>query len=234
MSRISQDKKSPAKLKKSLMHFTRMIKNFKETSSVVPLSSLLQTIIDSTGYVAMLEHENTIEAKGRIENIREFYASVKEFEDSLSEEQHANVLQAYLEFISLQTQIDTWVDEDQIFTLMTLHSAKGLEFPVVFMLGMEEGLLPHANALNSTIEEFEEERRLCYVGFTRAKEMLYLSYATSRRIYGYTKRQHPSRFLYEIPPELLNNPIDECDDFEDKHDDDRNFEVEDEEEYQYL
>ena len=200
--------KVSTKLKKSLTHFYHMINNFKETSQVVSLSSLLQTIMDATGYVAALEHENTIEAKVRIDNIREFFASVKEFEESMTGEDNSKVVQDYLEFISLQTQIDTWVDKDQVFTLMTLHSAKGLEFPVVFIVGLEEGLLPHANALSASLEELEEERRLCYVGFTRAMEKLYLSYATSRRMYGYAKRQHPSRFLCEIPSKLLSCTVD--------------------------
>lgn len=203
--------KTTTKLKQGLDRFYKMVENFRETSSVVPLSHLLQTIIDATGYVTALEHENTIEAKGRIENIREFFISVKEFEESFNGAEDTNALEAYLEFISLQTQIDSWHDEDQVFTLMTLHSAKGLEFPAVFMLGMEEGLLPHANALNASFEELEEERRLCYVGFTRAMERLFLSYATSRRMFGYTKRQHPSRFLYEIPKELLTRTVEDFD-----------------------
>ena len=231
IGQYSQEIKTTTKLKQGLVRFYQMVENFRETSGVVPLSHLLQTIIDATGYITGLEHENTVEAKGRIENIREFFISVKEFEESLNGEEDINALAAYLEFISLQTQIDSWHDEDQVFTLMTLHSAKGLEFPAVFMLGMEEGLLPHANALNASFEELEEERRLCYVGFTRAMEKLFLSYATSRRMFGYTKRQHPSRFLYEIPKELLTRTVD---DFTTGSNDgfDDNFEVE--EEYEYL
>jgi len=205
--------KPPARTKKSLVQFYQGIKNFKEMSFATSLSVLLQTIIDTTGYVSALERENTVETKVRLENIREFFVSVKEFEESMEGEAPINVLQAYLEFISLQTQIDTWYDEDQIFTLMTLHSAKGLEFPVVFMLGMEEGLLPHANSLNSSCEELEEERRLCYVGFTRAMEKLHLSYASSRRMFGYTKRQHPSRFLYEVPPHLLSRSMEDLQEY---------------------
>ena len=232
IGQYSRAMKATTRLKQGLARFTQMIGNFKETSHVVPLSHLLQTIIDTTGYVTALEHEDTIEAKARIENIREFFISVKEFEDSLSAEENNNVLEAYLEFISLHTQIDTWHDEDQVFTLMTLHSAKGLEFPVVFMLGMEEGILPHANALNASFEELEEERRLCYVGFTRAMEKLYLSYASRRRMFGYTKRQHPSRFLYEIPTKLLNRTGDDF--FSDPdHRSDDDFEIEDEE-YEYI
>jgi len=228
----SQEVKTSTRLKQGFTSFHQMIENFKETSRIAPLSGLLQTIIDTTGYVTVLEHENTIEAKVRIENIREFFISVKEFEESLIGEENINVLQAYLEFISLQTQIDTWHDEDQVFTLMTLHSAKGLEFPVVFMVGMEEGILPHANALNASFEELEEERRLCYVGFTRAMEKLYLSYASSRRMFGFTKRQHPSRFLYEIPAKLLNRTVDDFSSDPDHRSDD-DFEIE-EEEYEYI
>ncbi|OGX33735.1 MAG: hypothetical protein A3C36_00520 [Omnitrophica WOR_2 bacterium RIFCSPHIGHO2_02_FULL_52_10] len=208
IGRLCKDQAAPARLKKSLEQFHAMIRHFHDIRGMLPLSALLQAIIDTTGYVAALEHENTIDAKARIENIREFYASVKEFEESLRGEEHVNVLQAYLEFISLQTNMDGWQDGDQAFTLMTLHCAKGLEFPVVFMLGMEEGLLPHANALNGDLDELEEERRLCYVGFTRAKDRLHLSYAVQRRTFGFTKRQHPSRFLYEIPAKLLASRLD--------------------------
>ena len=215
IGRYAQEPKTPQRLKKALSHFYQMIRIFRESSRVLPLSGLLQTVIDTTGYVAALEQENTLESKIRVENVREFFASVKEFEESQKGEEHFDVFQAYLEFISLQTGIDTWYEEDELFTLMTLHSAKGLEFPVVFMLGMEEGLLPHANAMNASLEELEEERRLCYVGFTRAMERLYLSYAMSRRTFGYTKRQHPSRFLYEIPPEFLNRTIDDFQDYND-------------------
>jgi DNA helicase-2/ATP-dependent DNA helicase PcrA len=223
----SREKKVSAKLKKSLVHFYHMIKNFREMSRVASLSSLLQAIMDATGYVAVLEQENTVEAKVRIDNVREFFASVKEFEESMGEVENIKVLQDYLEFISLQTEIDALYEEDQIFTLMTLHCAKGLEFPVVFMLGMEEGLLPHANALNASLEELEEERRLCYVGITRAMEKLYLSYATSRRMHGYAKRQHPSRFLYEVPAKLLSRSVDVFSgDYDEEYPDDRRFQEE--------
>ena len=204
VEQYGREEKVPARLKKSLDSFYHMIENFRESSQVLTLSNLLQLIIDRTGYVSGLESENTIESKVRIENIREFFSSLKEFEEVSEAGVGVDILREYLEFICLQTQIDTWHDKDQIFTLMTLHSAKGLEFPVVFMVGMEEGLLPHSNSINSSDEDLEEERRLCYVGFTRAMEKLYLSYAVSRKMFGFTKRQHPSRFLYEIPSKLLD------------------------------
>jgi DNA helicase-2/ATP-dependent DNA helicase PcrA len=208
VARYAQQGRVPVRLRNTLLRFHAMIEDFRSAAKIRPLSDLLQSMIDTTRYVVVLEGENTLEAKARVENIREFLISVKEFEESLKGHEPCAVLQAYLEFISLQTQIDEWYEGDQIFTLMTLHSAKGLEFPVVFMLGVEEGLLPHINAMNASVDEIEEERRLCYVGFTRAKERLYLSYAVSRRMFGYTKRQHPSRFLYEIPSKLLNRPLD--------------------------
>jgi len=207
LSGLSEDGKASARLKKSLRQFRKMIDDLRSMMNNIALSELLQSVFDMTGYVAALEHENTVESKVRIENIREFYASVKEFEESPGTRNAEDLLGAYLEYISLQTDVDSWANEDDIFTLMTLHSAKGLEFPVVFMLGMEEGLLPHANALGGSMNELEEERRLCYVGFTRAKERLFLSYATNRRMFGYTKRQHPSRFLYEIPSKLMNRSV---------------------------
>ena len=204
IERYGKTEEIPARLQKTLDGFHRMIENFRESSQVLSLSNLLQIIIDRTGYVSGLESENTIESKARIENIREFFSSVKEFEEMTEAEMGIDTLREYLEFICLQTQIDSWHDKDQIFTLMTLHSAKGLEFPVVFMVGMEEGLLPHSNSISSSSEDLEEERRLCYVGFTRAMEKLFLSYAVSRKMFGFTKRQHPSRFLYEIPSKLLD------------------------------
>ena len=219
LDRYAQQPKVSAKLRKSLIHFHQMIKNFQRVSEAMPLSALLQTIIESTGYLSALEQEDTLESKVRIENIREFFVSVKEFEEPLEDKSPSELLRAYLEFISLQTEIDHWYEDEEIFTMMTLHSAKGLEFPVVFMLGMEEGLLPHANALNGSLDELEEERRLCYVGLTRAMERLFLSYALSRRTFGFTKRQYPSRFLYEIPPALLHGTLE--DDFQEDNDDDQ-------------
>ncbi|VAX35598.1 ATP-dependent DNA helicase UvrD/PcrA [hydrothermal vent metagenome] len=202
--------KTPAKLKGTLKDFFEMIARFQKAAGELPLSQLLELIIEETGYVRLLEDENTIESKGRLENIKEFYSAVKEFQKSLDEDTTPlEALRAYLEFVSLQTDIDSWQNQEDVFTLMTLHSAKGLEFPVVFMLGMEEGVLPHMNAMNSSAKELEEERRLCYVGFTRAMEKLYLTYAGTRTIFGYEYEQTPSRFLYEIPHELLTQPVDE-------------------------
>ncbi|MDP8212318.1 MAG: UvrD-helicase domain-containing protein [Candidatus Zapsychrus exili] len=192
--------------KKTLSKFCSMMSEFKGKSTILPLDKLLELIIERTGYVDILESENTTESKARIENIGEFYESILEFQNSLSIDQE-NALDAYLESIVLQTDIDGHQGYDNQFTLMTLHSAKGLEFPIVFMLGMEEGILPHANSISSSESELEEERRLCYVGLTRAMERLHLSYAQERKIFGFSKYQNPSRFLSEIPPRLINSPI---------------------------
>ena len=199
--------KAAARLKKSLVDFQVMIEKFKMANQDLPISQLLDLIIEDTGYVTMFELENTLESRVRVENIKEFYSSVLEYEESLEDHARNNALQAYLEFICLQTDLDNFEGEDQLFNLMTLHSAKGLEFPVVFMLGMEDGLLPHGNALGGSLSEIEEERRLCYVGFTRAMQKLFLSFTRIRKVFGYERRQQPSRFLYEIPNKLISRSV---------------------------
>jgi len=198
---------------KGLLSFYEMIQKLRVESKALDLCQLIENIIERTNYVGTLEAENTVEAKSRIENIKEFLGSIYEFHerftasDNVDRNENASELQMYLEFISLQSDIDNFYEADETFTLMTLHGAKGLEFPVVFILGMEEGILPHQNALNASDRELEEERRLCYVGFTRAMQRLYLSYSTSRKIYGSERRQIPSRFLYEIPDHLMTQSM---------------------------
>ena len=212
VSQCGQTGKVSAKVKKGLTEFYQMIKGLQQAAQTLTLRELVNMVLDQSGYVAELKQENTLESKVRLDNIREFKTAVVEFEESLLEDQRTGreSLAAYMEFVSLQAGIDTWNAQEQILTMMTLHSAKGLEFPVVFMLGMEEGLLPHANALNAASEkELEEERRLCYVGFTRAQEKLFLSYASYRTLYGYPRQQIPSRFLNEIPSRLLTCPASE-------------------------
>ena len=191
------------KLRKEIIHFVSFVEKLKDAQSTSTLLSLLERVMDESGYVKMLEDEDTLESKIRLENIREFYTSIKEFEESMPSDAQNNPLQTYLEYVALQSDIDQWYPQDQVFTLMTLHSAKGLEFPVVFLLGMEEGLLPHMNSMAGSLRELEEERRLCYVGFTRAMKKLFLTYAISRKQFGYSKRQAPSRFLHEIPKDLI-------------------------------
>ena len=145
-----------------------------------------------TGYVAELEAEHTIEAAGRIENIEELIGAAREVDD----------LDAFLEEVSLVADVDEIDDDTSKVTLMTLHTAKGLEYPVVFVIGMEEGVFPHLRSLGEP-DELEEERRLAYVGITRARERLYLSHAWCRSLWGQTQYNPASRFLDEIPDTLV-------------------------------
>jgi DNA helicase-2/ATP-dependent DNA helicase PcrA len=191
------------------------------TSGVGPT---VEAILHRTGYLAELEAERTIEAVGRIENLRELVGVCQEFDEAL-DSGNASVLaaladlgdgeeveipkglrrvQAFLESVSLVTDMDQLDEEGQsAVTLMTLHSAKGLEFPVVFLTGLEDGIFPHVRSLGDP-DELEEERRLCYVGITRAMERLYLCHAWSRTLFGATDYYPPSRFLNEIPEELVH------------------------------
>ena len=155
-------------------------------------ADVLQAALDGSGYLAELEAENTVESAGRIENLGELVGSAREF----------TRFGEFLEQVALVADTDE-LDADDKVVLMTLHSAKGLEFPIVFVIGMEDGVFPHMRALNEPTE-MEEERRLAYVGITRAQEMLHLSHAWSRQLFGTTNYNPPSRFLDEIPAELVN------------------------------
>ncbi len=157
-------------------------------------ATLLQAALERSGYVAELEAEDTVESAGRLENLSELVGSAQEFE-SVAE---------FLEQIALVADTDSLDDDDSRVVLMTLHSAKGLEFPVVFLVGCEEGVFPHLRALTEP-EELEEERRLAYVGITRARQRLHVSHAWSRMLFGSTQYNPPSRFLDEIPEELVEH-----------------------------
>ena len=162
------------------------------------ISELVKETLNKTGYTKALENENTIEAETRIQNLEEFLTVAIEFEEEVVE----NSLGEFLEGITLSSDIDGMEDEEDSVTLMTLHSAKGLEFPVVFLVGMEEGIFPGYKSIGEQ-SELEEERRLCYVGITRAKNYLFLTCAKQRTIFGSTTYNAPSRFLEEIPEEYL-------------------------------
>ena len=155
---------------------------------------VLQAALERSGYLDELEAEHTVESAGRFENLGELVGSAREFE----------TVDDFLEQIALVADTDEIEDDDSKVTLMTLHSAKGLEYPVVFLVGAEEGVFPHIRALTEP-EELEEERRLAYVGITRAREKLYLSHAWSRTLFGSTQYNPPSRFLDEIPSELVEH-----------------------------
>lgn len=163
-----------------------------------PVEDLIDRVLRDTGYLEELENERTPQAQSRIDNLHELISVAQEFAKSEEE----NNLENFLAHVALVSDIDdTELGEDAI-TLMTLHSSKGLEFPIVFLVGMEEGLFPHARTLMDETE-IEEERRLCYVGITRAKEKLFLSSTKMRTIYGNTVTYPPSRFLQEIPARLV-------------------------------
>ena len=187
-----------AGVKVKLTEFYNMISDFKDAFNKMDLPAFVGYVIDKSGYMQDIknnEDETTIETK--TDNLQEFISVAKEFQPT-----DTDILGEFLSQVSLVSDIDSYVDETKALTLMTLHSAKGLEFDTVFLSGLEEGIFPHSRSLNSP-SEMEEERRLMYVGITRAKKNLYLSYAKRRKMWGDYKYYNPSRFLQEIPQELL-------------------------------
>ncbi|MGB2782347.1 MAG: UvrD-helicase domain-containing protein [Atribacterota bacterium] len=177
--------------------FTFLIDELNEKKKEIKGSELLTELIKGISYYEDLKKEGEFKAQSKIENIKELILAVQEFEENNED----NSLTAFLEYVALITDIDLFKGEEDVVTVMTLHSAKGLEFPVVFITGFEEGIFPHSRSLNSG-EELEEERRLCYVGMTRAKERLYLTYAWRRNLNGNTLFNSVSRFISEIPTHL--------------------------------
>ena len=178
--------------------FISCIEELNKKQNDIPVSELTKRILEETGYVKALELEDTKEAENRIENLEEFLTVTYEFQ-----EEAENELGNFLENITLSSDVDELEETDEQVTLMTLHSAKGLEFPVVFMAGMEEGIFPSSKSVDEP-NGLEEERRLCYVGITRAKEHLYMTCARSRTVFGSTSYNGISRFLKEIPEEFLS------------------------------
>ena len=179
----------------------RFAEIFDEFDATVFPVDAIDYVLKVTGYLKNLQSQNSIEAQNRVENIEELINAVIEYEQNEPEPS----LSDYLENVALIADIDTMeTDSTDMVTLMTLHSAKGLEFPFVFIVGVEEGYLPHQRSI-STESELEEERRLCYVGITRAMEQLYLSHAKSRRTFRETEYRTPSRFISEIPEYLIKH-----------------------------
>ena len=191
---------------------TRILNKLEELATIffelmgkvdeVPVEELIEDVMNKTGYVAELLAEGTPQAKSRVENLQELMSVAQDFMKD-AEEEEEQTLANFLEHVALVSDIDDAKMEEDKITLMTLHSAKGLEFPVVFLAGMEEGLFPHSRSMLDE-EGMEEERRLCYVGITRAEKILFLSSAGCRTIYGRTERSMPSRFLEEIPRQLVH------------------------------
>ena len=178
--------------------FIEQIEELKSKKDEILVSELIKEMLDKTGYKKQLELENTAQAESRIENLSELLTVAMEFE----EEEAQNSLPEFLESITLASDVDDLEELEEAVTLMNLHSAKGLEFPVVFLVGMEEGIFPSYKSIGEP-KELEEERRLCYVGITRAKQFLYLTCARQRTIFGSTSCNKISRFIEEIPENLL-------------------------------
>lgn len=189
--------KISADRKEAINKFTSLIDEFNEKKKEIKGSELLIELIRKINYYEELKKEGEFKAQSKIENIKELILGVQEFEENNEDKS----LTTFLEYVALITDIDLYKGEEDVVTVMTLHSAKGLEFPVVFITGFEEGIFPHSRSLNSG-EELEEERRLCYVGMTRAKERLYLTYAWRRNLNGNTLFNSVSRFISEIPEHL--------------------------------
>lgn len=187
------------RVKANSIQFVEVIEELRKQVNQIPISELIKLTLNKTGYVKALENENTIEVESRIQNLEEFLTVAIEFEEQMAE----NTLAEFLESISLTSDIDNMEESEDTVTLMTLHSAKGLEFPVVFLVGMEEGIFPGYKSIGE-IKELEEERRLFYVGITRAMQYLYLTCAKRRTIFGSTSYNQMSRFLKEIPKDLLD------------------------------
>ncbi len=186
-----------AKPRRILAEFAVLIAALREFKPAVTVPALIDEVLARSGYREAIRAEQTAEAEGRLENLEELVAAAEEFHHA----RESARLEEFLDTVALLSDVDEWTGDRGAVTLMTLHSAKGLEFPVVFITGMEEGVFPHVRSMEDS-EELEEERRLCYVGLTRAKRQLFLSYALHRRLHGYGLGE-PSRVLLEIPEDQL-------------------------------
>ena len=203
--RVAEEVPSIGRSLSKIDGFVTFIQMLKSKADVMTVEEILQEVIDSTGYVAELEAEDTEESRARIENIDELISKTVAYQEAMEEQNQSATLSGFLEEVALVADIDT-VDPDQDYVLlMTLHSAKGLEFPKVFMVGMEDGIFPsHMTISYGDDGEMEEERRLCYVGITRAMKDLTLTCAQQRMIRGETQYNRVSRFVREIPRELVD------------------------------
>jgi DNA helicase-2/ATP-dependent DNA helicase PcrA len=189
------------KITKAAREFRDLIGNYTNMQEFLSVTELVEEVLDKTGYREMLKAEKSLEAQSRLENLEELLSVTKSFEDGSEDKS----LIAFLTDLALVADIDSLDDDGEkadSITLMTLHSAKGLEFPVVFLIGMEEGVFPHSRSLMEEVE-MEEERRLAYVGITRAEQTLFLTNAQMRTLYGRTSMNPPSRFIKEIPADLI-------------------------------
>lgn len=186
------------RVRKEISNFRNIIERLQSEQQKLNLQELVYLAMELSGLVDELKSEHTVEAEGKLENLEEFFNSVKEF----AEDHDEATLEQLLESVSLIADIDKLKEDESSATMMTVHNAKGLEYPIVFLSGMEDGMFPHIRSLYES-KQLEEERRLCYVGITRAKEQLYLTHATTRNLYGGSSYQLQSRFLNEIPDHLI-------------------------------
>ncbi|MBE3573307.1 MAG: DNA helicase PcrA [Moorella humiferrea] len=187
----------PAKGRQALQEMITLLDNLRQQQENLTITAMVTAILRETGYQAELEAEKTPEAQARLENLKEFLTVTRNYDQGSEKTELAD----FLAQVALVAESDTYSGGNAV-VFMTMHTAKGLEFPVVFLAGLEEGVFPHFRSLEDP-EEMEEERRLCYVGMTRAKEVLYLTHAWTRNLYGSTMSNPPSRFLAEIPPDLI-------------------------------
>ena len=177
-----------------------MIQELREQEETLELPDLYDAVCEKSQYIKVLEEKNDMESRGRIENVQELRSSIIGF---LEGDPDIASLAGFLDSVALYTDLDDSVDSDNCVSLMTMHSAKGLEFPNVYVVGMEEGVFPSGRATGES-EEMEEERRLCYVAMTRARERLTMTTARQRMLYGRTSNNMPSRFLEELPAEPID------------------------------
>lgn len=194
-----------------LLQFRGLVEQWRKQADDLSVMELAEDILERSGYRTALTKENTLESKSRLENLEEFLSVALEFDKQFDKQNEDNSLQTFLDELALVSDIDQVGEDENHVLLMTLHAAKGLEFPCIFLIGMEEGLFPHARSMMDETE-MEEERRLAYVGMTRAREALYLTNARMRTIFGQTNMNPASRFIQEIPEDLLETVGDTADD----------------------
>ncbi len=199
---IEQYYEFSAGVKAKLTSFKELLDKLDKNRNTMSLPEFIAFVVEQTGYLAELKQEDTEEAQTRIENLQELVNVARDF----SPEEEDNILGEFLAQVALVSDLDETPEADDAVTLMTLHAAKGLEFDTVFLAGLEEGIFPHSRSLNSNTE-MEEERRLMYVGVTRAKQKLFITYAKRRQMWGETRYYNPSRFLTEIPESLTERHI---------------------------